>query len=204
MAGKAHVLGRVIVLLLLILVLAGGGVIWFDYLNLIDARTALAPVFNLLNIPGRTQAAVPASQPLNIDSERLAARLEAIDLQQTELQKQETALQTRRNEIEQIAGQLEQERKALAEEQNSFNAVQAEAETRGKNVEQNSRYLTGMPPENAVAIMKDMDDQLLIDIFRKTEEIAAAEGTTSLVSYWLSLMAPDRAAELQRKMTIRP
>jgi flagellar protein FlbB len=37
-----------------------------------------------------------------------------------------------------------------------------------------------------------------------TEEIAQREGTTSIVSYWLSLLPPERAAELQRKMTTRP
>jgi flagellar protein FlbB len=61
-----------------------------------------------------------------------------------------------------------------------------------------------MPPERAVGIIAAMDDQLVIDVFRKTEEIAQAEGTTSIVSYWMSLMPPDRAAELQRKMAARP
>jgi flagellar protein FlbB len=66
-----------------------------------------------------------------------------------------------------------------------------------------------MDPERAVGIMAAMDDQLVIDVFRKTEEIAQAEGTTSIVSYWLSLMAGTaegaaRAAELQRKMAARP
>jgi flagellar protein FlbB len=49
-----------------------------------------------------------------------------------------------------------------------------------------------------------MDDQDAIDVFRKTEEIAQAEGTSSIVSYWLSLMPSERAAELQRKRAGRP
>jgi flagellar protein FlbB len=52
--------------------------------------------------------------------------------------------------------------------------------------------------------MLAMDDQDVIDALRKTEEIAQAEGTTSIVSYWLSLMPPERAAEIQRKMVSRP
>jgi len=49
-----------------------------------------------------------------------------------------------------------------------------------------------------------LDDQDAIDVLRKTEEIAKAEGTSSIVSYWFSLMEPGRAAELQRKMAGRP
>jgi flagellar protein FlbB len=61
-----------------------------------------------------------------------------------------------------------------------------------------------MPPANAVEIINRMDDQDAIDVLRKTEEIAQAEGSASIVSYWLSLMPPERAAELQRKMAARP
>jgi flagellar protein FlbB len=61
-----------------------------------------------------------------------------------------------------------------------------------------------MPPERAVGIMATMDDQLVIDVLRKTEELAQAEGTSSIVSYWLSLMEPARAGELQRKMAGKP
>jgi flagellar protein FlbB len=61
-----------------------------------------------------------------------------------------------------------------------------------------------MPPQNAVNILASLDDQYAIDVIRKTEEIARAEGTVSIVAFWFSLMEPDRAAELQRKMASRP
>ncbi len=59
-------------------------------------------------------------------------------------------------------------------------------------------------PQRAVDILLAMDDQNIIDVLRKTEELAAAGGTTSMVSYWLSLMPPERAAEIQRKMASKP
>jgi flagellar protein FlbB len=61
-----------------------------------------------------------------------------------------------------------------------------------------------MPPQNAVSIIAELDDQVAIDVIRKTEEIAQAEGRASIVSFWFSLMDPARAAELQRKMAGRP
>ena len=61
-----------------------------------------------------------------------------------------------------------------------------------------------MQPDQAVLILLAMDDQDAIDVIRKTEEIAQAEGSSSIVSYWFFKMPPDRAAELQRKMAGRP
>jgi flagellar protein FlbB len=201
---RAGILGRVIVLLLLIIVLAGGGLVWFDYLNVIDVKTVLAPLYRFIGREGRTQPETVPEEILSLDAERLAIRLEALDLRDLELDRREQDMGARQGEIEQMAQELEERQKALDERENSFNALLREAEIKDRNVEQNARYLTGMPPERAVGIITAMDDQDAIDVFRKTEEIAQAEGTTSIVSYWLSLMPPERAAELQRKMAGRP
>jgi flagellar protein FlbB len=202
-------MGRVIVLIFLILALAAGGLVWFDYLNVIDAKTTLAPVYRLIGREGRTQSTTEENEFLSLDAERLAVRLEALELRDRELDSRERQIQARSSEIEQMAQELEERQKALDERENSFNALAREAETKERNVEVNSRLLNGMPPERAVGILAAMDDQDVIDIFRKTEEIAQAEGTSSIVSYWLSLMAGTtegaaRAAEIQRKMVNRP
>ncbi|MDR2482117.1 MAG: flagellar protein FlbB, partial [Treponema sp.] len=197
--------GRIIVLLLLIIVMAFGGIVWFDYLNVIDAKTVLAPLYRLIGLEGRSQPKVPEGEEyLSLDAERLAVRLEALELRTLEMDKQEQEMQNRRGEIEQMAQELEERQTALDEREKSFNALSEQAEIRSRNVEQNARYLNGMPPENAVGIIAAMDDQDAIDVLRKTEEIAQAEGSASIVSYWLSLLPPERAAELQRKMAGRP
>jgi flagellar protein FlbB len=199
-----RILIRVIILLLFIAILAGGGLMWFDYLNIIDAKAYLAPVYRLIGLAPRTQLEQPADEFLSLDVERLAVRLEALDLRNMEIEKKEQELAARAGEIEQMAQDLEERQKALDERENSFNALTEDADIRTRNIEQNARYLTGMPPANAVAIIAAMNDQDAIDVFRKTEEIAQAGGTTSLVSVWLSMLPSDRAAELQRKMTERP
>ncbi|GHV95727.1 flagellar protein FlbB [Spirochaetia bacterium] len=196
--------GRVIVLLLLIAVLAGGGIVWFDYLNVIDAKTVLAPLYRFIGREGRSQDAVTPEEFLNLDAERLAIRLEALDLRNMEMDTRQRDLDSRYGTIEQMAQELEERQKALDDRENSLRAQTSDAENRDRNVEQNARYLNGMPPERAVGIIAAMDDQDAIDVLRKTEEIAQAEGTTSIVSYWFSLMESKRAAELQRKMAGRP
>ncbi len=121
-----------------------------------------------------------------------------------EIDTQKKDLDNRYGEIVQMAQELEIQKSALEDLEKSLNADKKEAENKDRNVEQNARYLTGMPPQNAVGIIAKLDDQTAIDVLRKTEEIARAEGTTSVVAYWFSLMDPVRAAELQRKMASRP
>jgi flagellar protein FlbB len=204
MAGYGlRILGRVIVLLILIAALAGGGLVWFDYLNVIDAKVVLAPFYRLIGLEPRSQDS-GEDELLSLDAERLAVRLEAQELRSMELDQRETELLTRQGEIQQMAEELEERQKALDERENSINAQAQDAENKQKNVEQYARYLNGMPPERAVGIITAMNDQDAIDVLRMTERIAQEEGTTSIVSYWLSLMPPERAAELQRKMTGRP
>ncbi|MCL2215063.1 MAG: flagellar protein FlbB [Treponema sp.] len=200
-------IGRTIVLLLLIIVLSIGGIVWFDFLNIIDAKDLLAPVMRFLPfIPGetRTQTTLGDDELINLDAERLAVRLEALQLRNMEIDTQKRDLEILHGEILQMAQVLEDRQSALDDRENSLRAQALDAENKDRNVEQNARYLTGMPPQSAVNIIAALDDQDAIDVIRKTEEIAQAEGTASIVSYWFSLMNPDRAAELQRKMAGRP
>ena len=201
-------LGRIIVLLVLILVLAGGGIVWFDYLNVIDARTVLAPLYRLIGREGRTGLQVGDDEFINLDAERLAIRLEALALRELDMDRRDADLEIRLAELEQIAEQLEEDRRIVEEMENSINDARLSAENIERNVEGVSNRLTNMPPERAVAIIMAMtDDQNAISVLRKTEEIALRDGTGNLVPFWLSLMAATeegaaRAAELQRKMVL--
>ncbi len=193
-------MGRVIVLLLLIVILAAGGIVWFDYLNIIDAKPMMAPVLNLVGLAPRSQPALPEGTPVSLDAERLAVRLEALELQRLELQQREDAITAEEGRILQMAQELEDRQKMLDDRENSITLKEQEANSRRANIERIARNLIGMPPENAVAILAQTNDQDAIDVIRMTEEISANEGTASIVPYWMSLLPPEQAAELQRKM----
>jgi flagellar protein FlbB len=206
----AKIWGRVIVLFLLIIILLAGAAIWFDYLGVIDIKTTLAWVYRIPFVEritgrrARTQEPVSPDAYLSIEAERLAVRLEALDARLAEAANQETAIAARRAELEQIAAELEERQRMLDEQEQSIQTRQAETGSYDRNVEQDARYLSGMPPAGAVGILNEMEVQLAIDIIRKVEEIAQAEGTASIVSFWFSLMDPARAAEIQRKMASNP
>jgi flagellar protein FlbB len=206
----AKVWGRVVVLILLILILLAGAVVWFDYLGVIDVKTPLAAIYRIpfvariTGVQPRSQEPLSPDAFLDLDAERLAVRLEALDLRSMEMDNQETAITARRAELEQMAAELEERQRMLDERELSLEARRNETESYDRNIDQLARYLNGMPPGDAVGILNQTEDQKAIDIIRKVEEIALETGATSIVSYWFSLMEPARAAELQRKMAARP
>ncbi|GMO31261.1 MAG: hypothetical protein Ta2B_12330 [Termitinemataceae bacterium] len=196
--------GRSIVLLLLIIMISAGGLVWFDYLGVIDVKTLLAPIYNKIGLGGRSQPKAEQGEMLNLDAERLAVRMEALALQQMEMDKAAAEIEGRKDEIEQMARDLEDRQKGLEDQENALNSLAGEAAVRDRNIEQNARNLNGMPPASAVAMLEAMDDQSAISIMRKVDAIAQAEGTNSIVSFWLSLMKPERAATLLSKMSETP
>jgi flagellar protein FlbB len=120
-------------------------------------------------------------------------------------------LDQRREQLVQLEEELEQRRQELnareqelEEQENSLNQRMQQFENRRAMLVQNVETLTSMRPEDAVEILSGYDDQLLIDTLRVTEELAQQAGELSLVPVWLAELPPERAATIQRKMTIKP
>ena len=202
--GRPRVLGRIVLLLAMILALVIGGIVWFDYIGLIDAKSMLAPAYRLFGVRTRNAAPVRADSPALLEEERYAKRLESISARSEELDTRESGLQKRDAEVAQKAQELEDRGKTLDDQEKSFNDKLKQYDNRKVNIDQNAQYLVGMPPAKAVSILVAMDDQTVIDILHAVEERAKAAGVSSLVSVWLADMPADRSATLQRKMSAKP
>ena len=193
---------RIVGLLLVIAVLLAGGTLLFDYLGLVDATQLLAPLRRQAGLAPRTpQEAL--DDPLLLERERLNKQSQALDLLQEELARRDRELADDRAELDQMVATVQEQADGLEEREKAFNQRMAEFENRRVNLEQNARYLNGMPPASAVAILLEMTDTDIIDLFAMTEELAVRSGTQSVVGFWLSQMPAERAAVLQRKMTLR-
>ena len=131
----------------------------------------------------------------------MAKQGEEIALREEDLNQREAALNSRERELTQLADNLKERETAADAREKAFNEQVKAFENRRVNLVQNSRYLVGMQPQNAVDILLKMEDQDIIDQMRVTEEEAQRTGEESIVAYWLSLMPSDRAADLQRKMS---
>ncbi len=196
-------IAKIFFLIILIAVLIIGGLLWVDFLGLINARDSLTPLLRAL----RLDAPEPVEQPDDLyllDKERLSKQIEALDLREADLQAREDELLLSEAELQELATQLEERQKSLDEKEKSLNEALNSYDNKRANLEQNARYLEGMPPENAVSIMLEMEDTELVDLLRTSERLAQESGRSSLVAFWLSLMPADRASELQSKMTLKP
>lgn len=193
---------RIFVLMLLLILLTLGGIVWFDYLGIVNAKTVLAPVYGLLGAR-RPSAPIDTEDPNLLARERLAKEADALALRHEEQDRRDSELSRRDTELTQRAEDLKDREQAVEAREKAFNEQVKAFENRRVNLVQNSRYLTSMPPKNAVDILTKMEDQDVIDIFRITEQEAARAGEDSPVAFWLSQMPADRAAGLQRKMARR-
>lgn len=205
MAGKKG-FGKTFVLLIILLILIAGGLLIFNHLGIVHVNKLFSPVMKILKKDVQTSTTATQSNPLvaNRDEERILKQRESLELFKEELDKREADIQASEQQYQQIAVELEEREKNLEEKEKTFNQNKERYDIKDKNIEQIAKNLNGMRPEAAVDILSAMDDQTVIDVLRKVEEIAAEEGSSSLGSYWLSLMDPTRAAQIQRKMLSKP
>ncbi len=199
-------LGKSFVLIIIILILIVGGLLWFDNLGLIHVKSIFSPLYKVLNKTPQTSTTITQSKPLvaNLDEDRLRKQREALDIFKEELDKRETDIQAVEKQNEEVSAELAEREKNQEEREKTFNLTVKKYDDKNINVEQIAKNLNGMRPEAAVDILIAMDDQTVIDVLRKVEEIAASSGSSSMGSYWLSLMPSDRAAQIQRKMLSKP
>lgn len=199
-------LGKSFVLLMIILILLVGGLLWFDYLGVIHVKTVFSPLYTLMHKTPQTSSTATQTKPLtaNLDEDRLLKQREALDIYKEELDKREADIESVEKQNEQVSAELAEREKNQEEREKTFNLEVKKYDDKNINVEQIAKNLNGMRPQAAVDILIAMDDQVVIDVLRKVEEIAKTEGTSSMGSYWLSLMPPERAATIQRKMLSKP
>ncbi|BDC96068.1 MULTISPECIES: periplasmic-type flagellar collar protein FlbB [Treponema] len=199
-------IGKTIALLILIIVLALGGLMWFDYLGVVKAKRIFAPVYKVLGLKPQSSVTGTKSNPFtgDLDEDRFAKRIESLDARTQELDKREEDISKVEEQNEAIAKELEERKKSQDEREKTFSNQLKKYDDRNRNIEQISAYLSSMPPETAVKQLLEMNDQDVIDIFRKTDEIAEAKKTASMTSVWLMNMPEDRAGVINSKMASKP
>ncbi|HUX21861.1 MAG TPA: flagellar protein FlbB [Spirochaetia bacterium] len=194
---------RILVLLLLIIALVFGGLVWFDYLGLINARQTLAPLLTLVGI-GAPAKLPNAQDPLLLERQRLDKLTEALSLKTQQLDKRQQDIQQQEALVKQKEASLAEQEKALVQREKSFNQTVNQYDNRSANLRAVANNLLSMPPKTAASQLEAMSDQDVIDIMREADQIAASSGQSSIVPYWLSLLPADRAATLSRKMLKQP
>lgn len=204
MAGKGF--GKSFVLLIIVIILVLGGLLWFDFLGVIHIKSLFRPVYKMLGKDPQVSITATQSKPVtsDMDADRLRKQREALDIFKEELDKRESDIVEIEKQNEKIAAELVEREKNQEEREKTFELSVNKYNEKDVNVTQIANNLNGMTPQAAVSILQAFDDQTAIDVLRKVEEIAKENGSSSMGSYWLSLMPADRAAVIQRKMLSKP
>ena len=190
---------KIIFLLLLIIVIALGGIYWFDHLGLIDYKKIVGPFEKYL--PAFLQRGKIAEDPQLLEKEILNKRFEALSQKEKELELKEKQISEKEQQIKQIEDKLKEESQGLEKEKKLLSEKLHEYDNYKENIKKQAEYFTDMPPKAAVERLSKMDDLLVIDILRQIDKNAEEQGKVSIVPYLLSLMDPEKAATIQRKMT---
>lgn len=202
--SKGGSIMRVFLLLILICILVLGGLLWFDYLGLVHTRGMFSSIYSMFGKTTPKGVTTSKEEVADLENDRYAKRVQSLEIRAEELAKLQGEVEAEKKENLKIAEELNDRKTSIEEKEKSFQQIMKETDDRGRNIIQIATYMNGMRPASAVANLLEMDDQDIIDVLRAAENMATKAGTTSLVAYWFSLMPPNRAAQIQRKMANKP
>lgn len=191
---------RLINVIFINLILIFSGILLLDYLGLTNIRENIYP--KLANVPVLS-ALVPkrTEDPYLISKEERRKEEIAKEIEWQKIKKYEEELKNKEIALKAKEKDLEEYEKRLKEKEKEIDKKYIEKETYKEKIAQQAKYFVSMRPEEAVKRLELLDDTLLIDILKEIERQATEEGKLSIVPYYLSLMKPERAATIQRKMT---
>ncbi|MBN2324919.1 MAG: hypothetical protein JXQ30_14410 [Spirochaetes bacterium] len=191
---------KIFFLLLLLIAIVLGGMYWFDHLGLLDYRRVIGPLSRYL--PSFMQRGeTEDGDPLLMEREILLKQGEVLKAKEGTIEQQSVMLEQKELELKETEAKLAEETKRLEEEKKVLSERLNEYDNYSENIDTQALYFVSMPPKAAVERLSGLDDLLVIDILRRIDRNAEEEGRQSVVPYYLSLMDPDRAAVIQRKMT---
>lgn len=197
-------IAKIVFLLLLILSLAIGGIVWLDFIGVINAKPRISAVLAWTGFKRFQEIDSPVI-PLSLDSDRMEKEREAIAVARRQLEKDVEDFSLKEDLLVQKENELLEREKMVEEQQKSLSEAMNIYDNKIANLEQTARYVMGMPPEDAVAIMDQYDIRDLVDLLRTSERLSQEDDEESLVAYWLSLMQDrNRAAEIQRLLVEKP
>lgn len=193
---------KVLFLVLFIVVLIVGGLLWFDFLGVVDVQDSFSFITNIVGIEPREP--IEDDTIYLLDNERLAKQQLSVDQQFEDLSLRQQEVELLSLELTQREEEVAELELSLEEKENSLNEAQRIYDDKDKNLRQVATNYISMDPKRAVPQLEEMDVLDVVDLFRMVDKMADESGTASMVSYWLSQMDAAKAAEIQRLLIIKP
>ncbi len=162
-------------------------------------------ILNIENfLPSLSKKAPLVSQntdaPTELEWKRLEKDQDKLERQRIELeeelariQKEKKVLNTREEELGEKIDGFEKEKKNFENAKNNYRARQ-------KNIEDMAARLQAMPPQEAVEIVSNWNNNDLVSVLLQMEKNSEIAGEASIVPYLLTLVSRERAALLMTLM----
>ncbi len=139
---------------------------------------------------------VPDDQdsPTELALERLKKEQEKLEEEKQKLQEMKADLEIKNEEFQKKMAELDEKQKGITDEKVQLESRRKSESTRQLKIDQMSRRLNDMPPDDAVAIVAGWSNSDLVDVFLQMEKNAENEGRPSIVPYLLTKLPRERAA----------
>jgi flagellar protein FlbB len=189
---------KIVYLLILIIFVTVVGFFWLDYIGLVDMGRLVRSYSK-----GDASSVVGAAddEPSLIEREefekekdKLRERVEELDKREAKIEQAEKEQDKEKEKLQDIRKGLELEKERIDKEKKMYSGYK-------KNVADLANKIISIRPEEAVQIMLNWDDPLLIDVLRQIDANALEAGKISVTSYLLSLMPRDRSSRVMNLMT---
>lgn len=186
---------RIILLLLINIGIIFISLYVLDYLQIFDYRQIFArlPLLRERYTPKVEDPYLLEKFELEKKWQLLEERLKNLELEKRKLEEEMRNIQLEKQNL--IA-----ERENVKNMIEEFERSKKEKESYDKRLEELAIQIENMEPKAAVKLLEKQEDMLLVDLLRKIEQRAKKEGRQSIVPYLLTLMDPEQAARIQRKM----
>jgi flagellar motility protein MotE (MotC chaperone) len=169
-----------------------GAVYILDKMEIFDKEEVIYP--KLAKIPGIgkmfTKKAIPYYEA---KEEELRNLKRSIDIRWKELEEKEARLIEKEKELKEREKNLLLREESLQRKKQALEERLAEYEQEERRWKKLAIYYSNMSPDQAAAILENLDDQTIIEIFSRMKDAS--------VAVTLMKMDTKRAAELSRKMT---
>lgn len=189
---------KVVVLLLVNIVMAGSTLYFLNYMRIININQ----LFN--QISGRNITSLArVEDPFILEQEELNKKWELLSIQELELSNITQSIIESNLTLQTEQEKLQEEREAFINEQTLVSIENEEQNTYDIKITDVATQISGMPPQTAAELLDLQEDLQVVDIFKKMDEIAIANGQASTVPFLLTLMDREKAARIQTLMLVQ-
>ncbi|MBN2402571.1 MAG: hypothetical protein JXN64_09225 [Spirochaetes bacterium] len=189
---------KIIYLLILIVFIIIVGIFWLDYIGLINIHKVIRSytdrdAVSVLNASDDEPSLIEREE-FEKQKEKFNGRVEELDKREASIEQTEKELDKEKEKLQEIRKGLNLEKERIEKEKSMYSGYK-------RNVADLAQKIYSMRPEEAIQIILNWEDTLIIDVLRQIDADAADAGKMSISSYLISLMPRDRASRITYLMT---